>query len=113
MNIQRFDPATARKAHNGTILASAFVPAGMKPPFDSAWGYLEDHSAMEAHAHPTEEIYVVIRGTGIVQVGEERREVGPGDVIEIPPDALHTMACEAGGPLLWAALWWKTPAKAE
>jgi len=110
MDIQRFDPATAHRAHNDTILASAFVPEGIKPPFDSAWGYLENGSAMEAHAHPTEEIYVVIRGTGTVQVGEERRAVGPGDVIAIPPDAPHTMACEDGGPLLWAALWWTPPA---
>ena len=30
----------------------------------------------------------------------------PGDVIEIPPDVVHTMTCQDAGPLLWAALWW-------
>jgi len=111
MNIQRFVPATASKAHGDTILASAFVPAGMTPPFDSAWGYLENHHSMEAHAHPTVEIYVVISGRGKVRVGEEWADIGPGDVIEIPPDAMHTMACDDAGPLLWAALWWKAPAR--
>lgn len=107
MNIQRFVKAKATKAHGDTILASAFVPEGMRAPFDAAWGYLENGQEMEAHAHPSAEIYVVIRGTGRVRVGEEWAAVGAGDVIEIPPDAVHTMRCEGGGPLLWAALWWK------
>ena len=107
MNIQRFEADKASKAHNDTILASAFVPAGVRAPFQSAWGYLENGSAMEAHAHPVHEIYVVIRGTGTVHVGDEQAPVGPGDVIEIPPDASHTMSCQDGGPLLWAALWWE------
>jgi mannose-6-phosphate isomerase-like protein (cupin superfamily) len=106
MNIRRFDPAKASKAHNDTILASAFLPEGMAAPFDSAWGYLEDGSAMEPHSHPSVEIYVVIRGGGTVHVGDERQAIGPGDVIEIPPDVMHTVSCERAGPLLWAALWW-------
>jgi len=113
MNIQRFIPAKAHKAHNETILASAFVPAGMRAPFDAAWGYLENDSAMEAHAHPTAEIYVVIRGQGTVHVGDEQEAVGPGDVIEIPPDATHTMSCQSDGPLLWAALWWPVESRGQ
>ena len=107
MNIQRFERDKAGDAHNDTILASAFVPEGMTAPFDSAWGYLENNSEMEAHAHPTDEIYVVVKGQGSVMVGERWQAVSPGDVIEIPPDAMHTMRCEDAGPLLWAALWWQ------
>ncbi len=106
VNIKRFDKETAGPGHNGTILASRLLPDGMEAPFDATWGYLENDSEMEAHAHPTEEIYVVIKGSGVVVVGEEKANVGPGDVIEIPPDIDHTMICEDGGPLLWAALWW-------
>ena len=42
------------------------------------------------HYHPvTEEIYYILYGTGLMQVGQEQRQVGPGDAIAIPPGALH------------------------
>ncbi len=107
MNIQRFTRERAQAAHNGTILASAFVPEGMTAPFGSAWGYMEPGKAMEAHRHPTQEIYVVISGRGVVTVDQEQAEVGPGDVIDIPPDADHTIAAAGPDPLLWAAMWWE------
>jgi len=105
--ISRFDKSTAPSAHNGTILAGAVLPKGMKAPFGHAWGYLEGKSMMETHAHPTDEVYLVFAGKGYCHVNGERFEVQPGDVVEIPPDAAHTMECEAGGTLLWAALWWE------
>ncbi len=106
MNIQRFDKEKASKAHGGTILASDVLPGGMKAPFQHAWGYLENNSTMEGHSHPTAEIYMVMQGEGIVVIGEERQAVSAGDVIDIPPNAYHTMICEEAGPFLWAALWW-------
>ncbi len=42
------------------------------------------------HYHPvTEEIYFVLEGKGVMWIGEEQREVGPGDAIAIPPGAPH------------------------
>ncbi len=106
MNIKSFQKEKASPAHNGTILASEVVPPGMSEPFSHAWGYLENNSQMEGHTHPTEEIYIVVKGEGIVVVEDEEKKVKAGDVIEIPPDAYHTMKCEDKGPFLWAALWW-------
>jgi len=43
-----------------------------------------------AHYHPrTEEIYYILAGHGSMRIGEELREVGPGDAIAIPPGAIH------------------------
>lgn len=39
----------------------------------------------------TEEIYYVLAGEGLMQVGQEQRQVGPGDAIAIPPGAVHTI----------------------
>ncbi len=45
-----------------------------------------------AHHHvKTEEIYYVLEGRGLMRVGDETREVGPGDAIAIPPGAVHEM----------------------
>ncbi len=106
MNRTRFDPGTAQRAHAGTILASGVLPEGVKAPFEHAWGYLDGPGEMERHSHHKEEVYFFFAGHGYVVVGEERQPVGPGDVVEIPPDALHTVGNESDAQLLWAALWW-------
>jgi mannose-6-phosphate isomerase-like protein (cupin superfamily) len=42
------------------------------------------------HYHPmTEEIYYILVGQGRMQIGDESRDVGPGDAIAIPPGQIH------------------------
>lgn len=44
------------------------------------------------HFHrQTEEIYYILRGTGLMTIGDETRPVGPCDAIAIPPGAVHTI----------------------
>lgn len=71
-------------------LAEARVPAG---------------GCTQAHYHArTEEIYLITKGTGLLRLGSEEREVREGDAIAIPPglvhqlwntgpDALHLLCC--------------------
>ncbi|MBQ4437091.1 MAG: cupin domain-containing protein [Clostridia bacterium] len=111
--ISRFDLAKARKAHGGTILASAVLPEGLHSPFDHAWGYLNGPGAMEVHKHHKEEVYIFTKGSGFVVVDGTRYPVSPGDVAYIPPDALHSVVNEAEGVLEWAAFWWDIIAPRE
>ncbi|HUG69834.1 MAG TPA: cupin domain-containing protein [Pirellulaceae bacterium] len=47
-------------------------------------------SKSTAHYHPkTEEIYYILVGHGSMHIGDEVRDVGPGDAIAIPPGATH------------------------
>ncbi len=42
------------------------------------------------HNHPREEqIYIVLSGSGEIQVGEERAPAGPGDVVYLPANVPH------------------------
>ena len=42
------------------------------------------------HRHVrTEEIYYVLAGQGLMRLGEQRRPVGPGDAVAIPPGTVH------------------------
>lgn len=107
MNVSRFEKEKAKPAHNGTILAMPVLPAGVKSPFHHAWGHLGPHAGMEGHRHPTEEIYFFHQGRGVVVVGNEERPTSPGDVVEIPPDAYHTVRNDSDSELLWFALWWE------
>ena len=59
---------------------------------------LEPAQATERHYHGrSEEIYLFIEGGGVLELGEESREVGAGDAILIPPGAWHRLSAGPGG----------------
>lgn len=101
-----FSVLTAHKAHQDTILASEVLPKGMPAPFDHAWGYLDAPGEMEYHCHDKEEVYFFFKGEGHVRIDGEEIPVTVGDVVRIPPNAMHTVVNRQNTQLLWAALWW-------
>ena len=105
-NKTTFSTGKAYKAHQDTILAGPVLPEGMKAPFDHAWGYLDRPGEMEYHKPPKEEVYFFFKGEGFVRIDGTETPVAPGDVVRIPPDAMHTVVNRREGALLWAALWW-------
>ncbi len=53
---------------------------------------LEPGQATERHYHrASEEIYVVVKGSGTLEVDGETRRVRPGEAALIPPGAWHTL----------------------
>lgn len=56
-------------------------------------------SHLEAHRHDTHEFYYVLKGRALMQIGAEKREVEPGDLIHIPPNAVHTIAPLGDAPV--------------
>jgi mannose-6-phosphate isomerase-like protein (cupin superfamily) len=53
------------------------------------------------HYHArSEEIYLVLEGGGVLEVGGRTSEVGPGDAILIPPGAPHRLDAGDGGARL-------------
>jgi mannose-6-phosphate isomerase-like protein (cupin superfamily) len=110
INIKRFDPENATPGHEGTILGSNVLPDSISAPFLHQYGYLAERGrTMAGHSHPTDEIYIVLSGTGHVVVGGENCAVRAGDTVAIPAGQWHTMMCADcdEAPLLWAALWWQ------
>ena len=62
---------------------------------------LEPGQSTQRHYHArSEEIYVLLEGTGEMEVEGDRRRVVPGDAILIPPGAWHTLRAGAGGARL-------------
>jgi len=48
--------------------------------------------SVRPHRHrETDEIYYIVAGRGVMTVGDEEREVGPGDAVHIPPKHRHTL----------------------
>ncbi len=55
-----------------------------------------------AHWHAkTEEIYFIQQGRGLMEVGDGRDEVGPGDAIAIPPGQVHRITNVGQEPLVF------------
>jgi mannose-6-phosphate isomerase-like protein (cupin superfamily) len=59
---------------------------------------LEPGQATERHYHAeSEEIYFVVEGSGEMELDGERRRVGVGDAVLIPPGARHQIRADADG----------------
>jgi quercetin dioxygenase-like cupin family protein len=55
-----------------------------------------DGSEVPPHRHPWAEAYYVLDGDLGVRVGGRRYQLGPGDTVSIPPNAVHTIAPRGG-----------------
>jgi len=92
--------------HNGTVPVWWLIkPEEMKAITDG--GYLELANEFEVavggevfpHTHPTHEFYFVMTGVGTMIIGDDHRDVAPGDLIYIPPDQVHSLRTIGDQPI--------------
>ncbi|HID88023.1 MAG TPA: cupin domain-containing protein [Anaerolineae bacterium] len=60
---------------------------------------LPGHS-VPTHSHPHEQIGMVYSGQAILRIGDEEREVGPGDFYCIPAGVPHSDTCLGDEPFV-------------
>jgi quercetin dioxygenase-like cupin family protein len=98
MDVRSIDKVAPEVEHNGTVPVWWLVrPRELME--QTRGGHLELVSEFEVagggmvepHRHPTHEFYYVTSGRGVVSVEGEEREVAQGDLVRIPPGALHTI----------------------
>lgn len=65
------------------------------------WARFEPGSRYPLHSHPYEQTSVVIQGRMRLTVGDEVREVGPGDMWCAPPDVPHGGEILGDEPLIF------------
>lgn len=58
---------------------------------------LDPGVAIEPHLHNSHEFYYVIAGGGMMRVGDEQREMGPGDMVHIGPNEVHSLRAGDAG----------------
>jgi quercetin dioxygenase-like cupin family protein len=62
---------------------------------------LEAGQCMEKHIHEVQNrFYLVLEGKGIIRVGEEKREAGPGMVVWIPAGLSHRIENDGDGRMV-------------
>ncbi len=68
------------------------------------WVECEPGSMQAVHGHPNEEqVYVIVRGRGVMQIGDEMEEVGPGTLIYTPPGLAHAIKNTGDDPLTYVS----------
>ncbi len=53
------------------------------------WVEVASGASQKPHKHPPEQSYIIIKGRGKMNVGEESCNVQKGDIIHIPSDVIH------------------------
>lgn len=53
--------------------------------------------SLAPHEHNSHEFYYLVRGSGVVTIDGEDRQVGIGDLVHIPPNAVHSITDTSGG----------------
>jgi mannose-6-phosphate isomerase-like protein (cupin superfamily) len=92
------EPFTTADGSTIRVLLDAELGGAANQSLAEAW--LEPGQATERHYHArSEELYVLLDGTAEMEVDGERRKVGPGDAVLIPPGAWHQIRAGDGEPV--------------
>jgi quercetin dioxygenase-like cupin family protein len=98
MDVRSIEQVAPVVEHNGTVPVWWLVsPQELREVTEG--GFLELVSEFEVagggevdpHDHPTHEFYYVTSGRGIMTIEGEDREISQGDLVHIPPMALHSL----------------------
>jgi quercetin dioxygenase-like cupin family protein len=98
MDVRSIEDAAPEVQHNGTA-PTWWLVAPRELYEETKGGHLElacefevpAGGAIDAHHHPTHEFYFVLHGRGLMTIDDETREVRQGDLIRIPPNAVHSL----------------------
>ncbi len=98
MDIRSVEQTPVDILHQGTVQQWwLFKPRELRQ--ETLGGYLEhvDEFVIQGggqghpHHHHTWEFYFILSGRGTITIDNESREIGPGDLITVPPDAIHSL----------------------
>jgi mannose-6-phosphate isomerase-like protein (cupin superfamily) len=61
-------------------------------------------SEQPSHQHDTQEqVYVIVRGRGLMRTGDEEREVAEGTMIFVPPRTAHRIRNHTDAPMTYVS----------
>ncbi|MCX8022942.1 MAG: cupin domain-containing protein [Syntrophorhabdaceae bacterium] len=83
--------ATTYIAHRGAIARMVMTSHFLESMEFLAYAILPPGNTIEEHTDEVEEIYLVLKGRGIIKVGDEEREVKEWDAIWLPAGKPHAL----------------------
>ena len=93
MDVRNLDQVPPFTTKDGSEIRELLAPRNSQIQQQSlAEARVAPGSSTVAHYHiQTEEIYYILQGRGRMRIGDDIRDVGPGDAIAIPPGAVHKL----------------------
>ena len=96
MHVQRLDESP--RHHRGGQVSYLLLTKGQfgSERLSVTWVEGQPGSQQALHAHPgQEQVFVIVRGRGLMLVDGEELEVRAGSLVFIPPQASHARWCPA------------------
>ena len=89
MFVKNLHDCTEFTANDGCAIRELLHPEQDAPalPYSLAYARVAAGKASYRHQLKQTEIYFILRGTGMMHIGAESREVGTGDTVVIPAQA--------------------------
>lgn len=84
-------------------------PGVPEPEWGGAWVAVEPGETTTKHSHLEKEMLFVIEGTGVLRLGDEKRDLSYGDTVYITPGVDHDLTSSGPGRLMFLDVWWDTP----
>jgi len=92
MHIQTLEESP--RNHRGGQVSYLLLAPGQFGSRNLAMTWVEGSPGSEqpVHGHAVQEqVYVIVRGRGVMRVGDEEREVAPGTMVLVPPGSGHAI----------------------
>ena len=101
MEIRSFAAATAFTTKDGSSIRELFgLPTGGTALQSLAEATLPAGLSTKRHYHAaSEEIYLILEGSGELELDGARARIGPGEAVAIPPGAWHEIVALGDRPL--------------
>jgi mannose-6-phosphate isomerase-like protein (cupin superfamily) len=111
MLIRSVDPGSLVDAYDVKEQLFYPWPEVAATPFGTGWLVVEPGRRTKPHNHHEHETFFILRGRGKMTAGGDSREVGPGDVIYLPPFGDHILEnVSPSDDLHFLSIWWEDPA---
>jgi mannose-6-phosphate isomerase-like protein (cupin superfamily) len=106
MNIRRLDSRREFRAGDGCLLRELLHAEkdGLALNYSLARAVVKTGERTAPHRLKSSEVYYVLRGTGIMRIGDESAEVSPDDTVYIPPGAVQSIENTGGEDLVFLCI---------
>lgn len=92
MNIRNIHKSEPFIAADGCKITETFgIPTAKMPEGSVAYAVVPPKIKLFTHKHTFKEFYIITKGKGRMFLGDETKEVGPGDNIYIPEGSWHSI----------------------
>jgi methionyl-tRNA synthetase len=106
--IRKIDPESFVNAYNVDLQLLYPWEGVVEPPFGAVWAVLAPGETTKPHAHQECETFIILEGQGLMSVGEEQKEVGPGDTTFHRPFDNHVLTNTSDRePLTFVSIFWE------